>query len=104
MSYVKLARVLNDPLSERERMAHWLLRERMAEHQEDGHARQERIRREQHRSDQDKGHDEAAHGGRGARPMDVRPSPDARVTRENRFDREAREEANDVRRRESSAG
>ena len=33
-------------------MAHWLLRGRMAEHNEEGRARQERIKEEQHRPDQ----------------------------------------------------
>ena len=41
-------------------MAHWLLRERMAEHTEDGRERQERVGKEQHRPEQIKGHGEAA--------------------------------------------
>ena len=36
-------------------MAHWLLRERMAEYTEDGRERQERIQKEQHRPEQNKG-------------------------------------------------
>jgi hypothetical protein len=43
-------------------MAHWLLRGRMAEHDEDGRARQERIKEQQHRPEQNKGYDEAAPG------------------------------------------
>ena len=40
-------------------MAHWLLRERMAEHNEDGRPRREYPRRDQHLPEQHKGHDEA---------------------------------------------
>jgi hypothetical protein len=40
-------------------MAHWLLRERMAEHHEDVRPRQEHPRRDQHLPEQHKGHDEA---------------------------------------------
>ena len=40
-------------------MAHWLLRERMAEHNEDGRPRQEHPRRDQHLPEQLKGHEEA---------------------------------------------
>ena len=43
-------------------MAHWLLRGQMAEHNEDGRARQEPIKEEQHRPEQNKGYDEAARG------------------------------------------
>ena len=57
-------------------MAHWLLRGRMAEHNEDGRARQERITDEPHRPEQNK---------------------------EDQFERESRETANDVRSRGSSA-
>jgi hypothetical protein len=85
-------------------MAHWVLRGKMAEHNEDGHDRQERIQREQHRPEQNDGYDDAARGGPGARPTNVGTSPDTRVTREDEFDRAAREAANDVRRRDSSAG
>ena len=46
-------------------MAHWLLRERMAEHTEDGRERQERIKKEQHRPEQNKGY------GPGAPKTDV---------------------------------
>ena len=42
-------------------MAHWLLRERMAEHTEDGREQQERIRKEQRRPERNKG-DGAARG------------------------------------------
>ena len=84
-------------------MAHWLLRERMAEHTEDGRARHERIRNEQHRAEQNKGYDEAARGGPGAPKTDVGTSPDQPHGREDPFDRGAREAANDVRRREASA-
>jgi hypothetical protein len=41
-------------------MAHWLLRERMAEHNEDGRSRQEHPRGDPHLPEQHKGHDEAA--------------------------------------------
>jgi hypothetical protein len=75
----------------------------MAEHQEDGHARQERIQREQHRPEQNKGYDEAARGGKGVPPTDVGTSPDTVIRRQDEFERESREAANDVRRRESSA-
>ena len=75
----------------------------MAEHNEDGRARQERIREEQHRPEQNKGYDEAARGGPGAPKTDVGTSPDQLRGREDPFDREAREAANDVRRREASA-
>jgi hypothetical protein len=82
-------------------MAHWLLRGRMAEHNEDGRARQERIKEEQHRPEQNKGYDEAARGGPGMPKSDVGTGQPRR--RENPFDREAREAANDIRRRESSS-
>jgi hypothetical protein len=85
-------------------MAHWMLRGKMAEHNEDGHARQERIKREQHRPEQNEGYDEAARGGAGARPTNVGTSPGTRTMPEDEFDRAAREAANDVRRRDSSAG
>jgi hypothetical protein len=61
------------------------------------------IQREQHRPEQNQGHDEAARGGTGMPTTNVGTSPDQRVTREDEFDRAAREAANDVRRRESSA-
>jgi hypothetical protein len=79
-------------------MAHWLLRERMAEHQNEGHERQERIKREQHRPEQNQGYDEAARGGAGMPKSDVVTNPDS-----NRIGRDEREAANDVRRREHSA-
>ena len=61
-------------------MAHWLLRRRMAEHDDDGHAR---IQDEQRPPEQH------------ARAEQVR-------SREDRFDREARDAAHHVRRGESS--
>ena len=70
-------------------MAHWLLRRRMAEHNE------------QPRSEQNKGYDEAAHGGPNMPKSDVGTGQPRR--REDEFDHEAREAANDVRRRDSSA-
>jgi hypothetical protein len=78
-------------------MAHWVLRGRMAEHNEDGRA----TRDEQHRREQNKGYDEAARGGPGMPTSDVGTGETRR--QEDEFDREAREAANDVRRRESSA-
>jgi hypothetical protein len=75
----------------------------MAEHHEDGPARQERIQNEQHRPEQNEGYDEAARGGRGMPKTDVGTAPDRPTGREDPFDREAREAANDVRRRESSS-
>lgn len=84
-------------------MAQWTLRGRMAEHQEDGHTRQERIRQEQHRPEQNRGYDEAARGGPGAPTTDVGVSPDQVRGREDPSDRAAREAANDVRRHDSSA-
>ncbi len=77
-------------------MAHWLLRGQMAEHHED-------PRQEQGRPDTNKGYDEAARGGRGVPPTDVGTNPEQPRGREDPFDREAREAANDVRRRDSSA-
>ena len=62
-------------------MAHWLLRRRMAEHDDDGHAR---IQDEQRQPEQNERADQV----RG---------------REDRFDREARDAAHHVRRRESSS-
>jgi hypothetical protein len=77
-------------------MAHWLLRGQMAEHRED-------ERNEQRRAEQNKGYDEAARGGRGVPPSNVGTTPGQPRRREDAFDREAREAANDVRRRDSSA-
>jgi hypothetical protein len=65
-------------------MAHWLLRERMAEHNDDGHPERSR---EAHRGKQNSG--------------DVGRSTDGPRGREDPFDREAREAPNDVRQRES---
>ena len=48
-------------------MAHWLLRERMAEHTEDGRERQERIKKEQHRPEQNKAYDETTREEAGQR-------------------------------------
>jgi len=64
-------------------MAHWLLRGRMAEHNEDGRARQERIKQEQHRPEQNKGHDDAARGGPGAPNTDVGTPHDEPHSRES---------------------
>ena len=41
-------------------MAPWLLRERMAEHTEDGREQQERIKEQEHRPEQNAGYDESA--------------------------------------------
>jgi hypothetical protein len=49
------------------------------------------------------GYDEAARGGPGVPPTDVGVPNDADQTGGDAFDREAREAANDVRRREHSA-
>jgi len=61
-------------------MAHWLLRRRMAEHDDDRHARTEEQRQpeQNERADQVRGY-------------------------EDRFDREARDAAHHVRRRDASA-
>ena len=83
-------------------MAHWVLRGTMAEHQEDGRARQERIQHQQHRPEQNRGYDDAARGGPDAPKTDVGASP-GQAQSPDAFDREAREAANDVRRRERSA-
>ncbi len=72
-------------------MAHWVLRGQMAEHRDDGRTKQE------------KGYDEAARGGPGMPSTSVGTNPDQHPDGEDRFDREAREAAHDVRRRESSA-
>ena len=77
-------------------MAHWLLRGQMAEHRDDERANGPRT-------EQNKGYDEAARGGRGVPPSNVGTTPDQPRGREDPFDREAREAANDVRRRDSSA-
>ena len=77
-------------------MAHWLLRGQMAEHREG-------ERKEQRRPERNQGYDEAARGGRGVPPSNVGTSPDQPRRQEDPFDREAREAANDVRRRDSSA-
>ena len=73
---------------------------------QEGSIRQERIRREQHRPEQNEGYDEAARGGKGAPPSNVGipPNPgDSDVRTGDEFDREARDAANQVRRREHSA-
>jgi hypothetical protein len=75
----------------------------MAEHHEDGHARHERINQERRRPEQNRGYDEAARGGPGAPKTDVGVSPDQPGGRRDRFDRAAREAANDVRRQDKSA-
>jgi hypothetical protein len=84
-------------------MAHWLLRGRMAEHQDDGRARQERTEKKQCRPGQDEGDEEAARGGRSVRSSEVGTTPDQARGRDDRVDREAREGADDVPRRDSSA-
>ena len=66
-------------------MAHWLLRERMAEHNEDGRPRQEHPRRGHHRSEQNQEHGEAARG-LGVPPTDAGFSPDRPREREDEFD------------------
>ncbi len=76
------------------------------ERHESGTERQQRIKEEQHRPEQNEGYDEAARGGAGARATDVGVPPNPGeddVRREDEFDRAAREAANDVRRREHSA-
>jgi hypothetical protein len=60
-----------------------MLRGRLAEHHEDGHAGPERINQGQRRPERNRADDEAARG--------------------DRFDRAAREAANDVRRKDKSA-
>ena len=71
-----------------------------------GTRRQEQIQRDQHTDKQNEGYDEAARGGPGARKSDVgvpvNPG-DADVRTGDEFDREARDAANDVRRRDRSA-
>jgi hypothetical protein len=49
------------------------------------------------------GYDDAARGGRGVPSSNVGTTPDQHRGPEDVFDREAREAANDVRRRDSSA-
>ena len=41
-------------------MAHWLLRERIAEHNEDGRARQELLKEDRHRPARNEGFEEVA--------------------------------------------
>ena len=77
-------------------MAHWLLRGQMAEHRD-------AERMDEQRRRQNEGYDEAARGGRGVPPTNVGTTPDQPAGPEDPFDREAREAANDVRRRYSSA-
>jgi hypothetical protein len=73
----------------------------MAEQQEEGHRRQERIQREQHRPEQNAGYDEAARGGPGVPPSDVGTASDVdRPSGGDAFDREADNAAAEVRRRE----
>ena len=57
-------------------MAHWLLRERMAEHNDDDPVRRERIRDEQRRAEPSGAYEKAARGGPGDPPRDVTTSPD----------------------------
>jgi hypothetical protein len=73
---------------------------------ESGTERQERLKDEQHRPEQNEGYDEAARGGAGVPPSDIgvplNPG-DSDANAGDEFDRAAREAANDVRRREHSA-
>jgi hypothetical protein len=79
------------------------------ERQESGDERQERIRREQHRPEQDRGYDKAVHGG--AAGPDAPRQPDADEAMQDRGEsltaevdeREARRAADEVRRAERSA-
>ena len=94
-------------------MAHWHLRGRMAEHKENGHARQdaherqEQLKREQQKQEQkeqNEGYDEAARGGKGVPSTNVGTSPDTpKPAPADPFDKAAKKAAADVRRRESSA-
>ena len=62
----------------------------------------EQLKRDRDRANE--GYDEAARGGKGVPPSDVGvpPTPDEGMGGDE-FDREAREAANDVRRRDRSA-
>ena len=80
--------------------------------EETGTERQERIKREQHRPEQDAGYDEAVRGAGAGTPDDTNTTsflppepPDVRRTRERNDidDREADRAAADVRRHEHSA-
>ena len=81
----------------------------MAEHRETGKERQERIRREQHRPEQDAGYDEAVDQGGVPVPDDtprtsfLPPEPPAARPTDDPDEREANAAAMDVRRREHSA-
>ena len=79
----------------------------MAERKDEtGEARQERIQREQHRPEQDRGYDEAAHGGvADERPHSVEVTNvlDELTANESVDDREARLAEEEVRRRDRSA-
>jgi hypothetical protein len=82
----------------------------MAEHKENGHARQDaqerqgQIKREQQKQEQNEGYDEAARGGKGVPSTNVGTSPDTpKPAPEDPFDKAAKKAAADVRRRESSA-
>jgi hypothetical protein len=75
------------------------------QHRESGRQRQKRIERAQHRPEQNAGYDEAA---RGHPPVnldvtDTVAGEHQSSRNDKRFDRAAREAANDVRRRERSA-
>lgn len=78
-------------------MAHWLLRGQIAEHRDEERPNERRT------PHQKEGDDEAARGGRGVPPSNVGTTPDQTRGREETFAREAREAADDVRRRDSSA-
>ena len=80
----------------------------MAQHLETGRERQKRIQREQHRPEQDAGYDEAVEQGGPPLPDDTSqtsflpPEPPG-VSPRDIDEREAREAANEVLRREHSA-
>ena len=69
----------------------------MAEHRDDGPGHERRPPRAA------EGYDEAAEGGRGVPPSHVGTTPYHHRGPEDAFDRGAREAADDVRRRDSSA-
>jgi hypothetical protein len=76
----------------------------MAEHKENGHDRQERIKREQHKPEQNEGYDKAARGGKGVPATNVGTSPDPpKAGAGDVFDKAAKKAAADVKRRERSA-
>jgi hypothetical protein len=74
----------------------------MAE-RESGAEHQERIQREQHRPEQNAGYDEAVDGNPPVKLDITDTANEPRSRGDRRFDEEADEAANDVRRREHSA-